>query len=105
MRYPPHGADPPLHMLPPRASARIRSMGQFSLKRLFAGVTLVAIGAAIFAALSKGLILFGSPEVAASLGGALVAEGLFLPMSKKPLEHIIVAMIGAALGYLTIPAT
>jgi len=80
-------------------------MRQFSLKRLFVAVTMVAIGTALIAAFLKGQILFGMPELQASMGWIFVLEAIGVLSAMKPLEFAVLAAIGALLGFLMIPAT
>jgi len=83
----------------------MRGMPQFSLKRLFVAVTLVAIGAAMIAAFLKGQILFGMPCVHVSMGWTFALEGIGLLFVTKPFEFAVLAAIGALLGFLMFPVT
>jgi len=75
-------------------------MGQFSLKRLFVAVTILAVAAGIFSACIHDQLPHGSRRLALPLVFGLFMGGFCLPLAKTKTELLVAILIGAGLGAL-----
>ena len=75
-------------------------MPQYSLKRLFAGVTLIAMSAGILTALVNHQLPDGSGRLAMPQVFALFMVGSTLPVLRTKTELLVAVLIGGGLGAL-----